>query len=197
MPPSPPRFLPATVISCLDHCHSVVTTFLQTFGHPSNLLSPQQTAITEPHKSDGVTTHSKPYDDLALCVPMEANSPMRLIKVKFIKNKIMTTSQLVSWLPALLHSPYKSQRECSTICLLWGQCPTPTLCLTISGCHAAWLTLLADPYPLSDILLHASLSCPSLTAPCSCLCILLAPPYFHVCSSPSSPFPYSSCKNLG
>lgn len=188
----PPRFLSATVISCLDHCHSVVTTFLQTFGNPSNCslhsrqpsLSPTDLIVLQPY--------SKPYNDLALCVPMEANSSIWLIKVKFIRNKIMTTSQLVSWLPALLRSPFKSQREYSIICLLWGQCPTPTLCLTISGCYNAWLTLLAKPYPLSDFFLPASPPCPSLSAPCSCLCIPLAPSYFHVCCSPSSPFPYSS-----
>lgn len=190
-------FLPATAISCLDHCHSVVTTFLKTFGRPSDCsLHSRQPSLSHTNLIM-LQPHSKPYNDLAPCVHLEANSPMWLIKVKCIKNKIMTTSQLVSWLPALLHSPHKSQREYSIICLLWGQFPTSTLCLTISGCHTSWLILLADPYTQPNILLPASLLCPSLSAPCSCLGILLAPPYFHVCSSLSSPFPYSSCKNLG
>lgn len=101
----------------------------------------------------------------------------------------MTTSQLVSRLSAFPHHSYKSQREYSRICLLWGQCPTPTLCLPISGCHTACMAHTpgcpSSSHPNSFSLPPCLPATYLVLSPMLLPVSSLAPPYFHVCSPPS------------
>lgn len=110
----------------------------------------------------------------------------------------MAASQLVSRLSALLHHSYKSQRECSRICLLGGQWPTPALCLTISGCRPPWLTVPGIPCPPArPDLLPVSLARTSLSALRSCLLSPLTPPRFQACPPLSSPLLSASARPRG